>query len=1298
MVWVLLFLFMAEAIVIKIALDASDIGQATGKIRAGVKSALDSALPDAREVGRKIGNALADGMAEGLARARQLRSQLDQILSPVQRHRAAEAAETKHSQRVNEIRERAAAQQANIAARAEAQQATIRARAAADAEKDARRFAEAQARALERAKPPDSTLGFFKRYSSTIREAGESVQQFGYALTGLTTVFVGLARASVRSAIDIDKNINVLKSLTGSAEAAEKRYAALVALSAKTPGLTSNLAATLDAQLRVANVTEAAINKVLPAIGKLNAVSTLGDPQKFAQNLIQLVTQNFERTDLKELVGQSPLAGEIIKSIFGVDNATNAKAIRESAQRLGITSTEAFFDAFANAAANNPKLANVTESIGTQIDKLRDRVLVAFRPLGLAIITALTPLVEAAVPIIERLSKAFADLSPGVKQAILVAGALAAALGPLVIVLGGVLQAFGALGNIITVIAGAGGLSAIASAAAPVAAALAAIAAGAAALYLAWQNNFLGIREISASVFAELNRFATENLQYIVDFYRQNLPIFKEAIANALAAVRAFWAEHGESITRIVKETWEIVSTVISTVIRNVLDIIKLLAQVINGDLIGAFVTFAGIIKRSFDAALSVIADFSQRAFEQFKLLGKLILEAGVNLATEGFKIGYNIVSGLIQGIKSRFGDVTNTFKEMGKAAIIAAKAQLGIQSPSKVFFEIGVNTAEGYVLGLEASKNRVSVATKDLIATSIADLPDPDKILAEIRRTQREADTRRDFALDQIVPVPGFNPSAIGAETLPKTLNLQAIEDAIPPLTAAAAAVRRFGAESVFAAQSVSPLENAFTGLIDSVGGLLERGLDTLTRKLGIFGGFVKSVLGSVAQSLLGGLGGVLGGRGGIGGFIGNIFGKLFGGGQAGASGIGSFFTGGFAGGGGAASILGGGSGGGLLGSLSSALGIGPSAPRSLTSPLGDLGGLASVFRGSNPGGVGVFTQDVLTGGSQLGGSGLFGNLFSGIGFGKAPGSGGALAGALPLLGIGLGASLGTDRLTSILGGAAGGLLGVGLTAAPAILGAGGALSGLGFLAPLFSNPITAIAAAAALPAIFLLGRARQRKRDERSSGDFLQDAVDQIRDIRRQVESNELTLTVADARSLFDSQILQPFIAQINTLKTKSVRESRLKNQTVDLRNLFEKEVIPAVQAQKARVGISDKLIPEFATGGMHYGVGLALLHHGEAILNLQQQANLRAIAGNNVLQAIGVPNAPVASADGSAPAFASGGIFRASPRVDAPPTINMTVQLVVSKDEAVEILNAAAITDDGQEILVNARRNAQRNRLTR
>jgi hypothetical protein len=276
---------------------------------------------------------------------------------------------------------------------------------------------------------------------ASLRNVGPGLQTLGRTLSvGITAPIVALGIASLKSAKDLDANVNTLKAFTGSAEAAERRLAQLIKTARDTPGLTTNLALTLDAQLRVAKTTEETINRVLPAIGRLNAVSKLPDAGRFTQNLLQLITQNFERQDLKELVGQSPIAGQLITEIFNVDSPINAKAIRESAKKLGINSVDAFFAAFAEAAARNEGLASVTESIGTRFDKIVDRVQVALRPLGLAIINAIEPFVEPIATLVEELGSAFDSLSQPVKTVIIVVAGFAAALGPLSFLLGSLLQ------------------------------------------------------------------------------------------------------------------------------------------------------------------------------------------------------------------------------------------------------------------------------------------------------------------------------------------------------------------------------------------------------------------------------------------------------------------------------------------------------------------------------------------------------------------------------------------------------------------------------------------------------------------------------------------------------------------------------------------------------------------------------------------------------------------------------------------------------------------------------------------
>lgn len=63
---------------------------------------------------------------------------------------------------------------------------------------------------------------------------------------------------------------------------------------------------------------------------------------------------------------------------------------------------------------------------------------------------------------------------------------------------------------------------------------------------------------------------------------------------------------------------------------------------------------------------------------------------------------GQALVDGFIGGIKSGMDRVKGAVKDLGGAAKNALKDALGIHSPSKVFAELGANTAEGYKQGVD--------------------------------------------------------------------------------------------------------------------------------------------------------------------------------------------------------------------------------------------------------------------------------------------------------------------------------------------------------------------------------------------------------------------------------------------------------------------------------------------------------------------------------------------------------------------------------------------------------------------
>lgn len=481
----------------------------------------------------------------------------------------------------------------------------------------------------------------------------------------------------------------------------------------------------------------------------------------------------------------------------------------------------------------------------------------------------------------------------------------------------------------------------------------------------------------------------------------------------------------------------------------------------------------------------------------------------------------------------------------------------------------------------------------------------------------------------------------------------------------------------------------DAMVRVYDGVTGAIDKGIDKLTKKMGFFGSILGDILKSITRGLvnklllplfggngqgggqaaasggfnpLAGLMGVFGGgqaAAGGGGFnplagLMNIFGggnartpSFAGGGTSPISGLmgmlgGGFLTPSFAGGypmaGGG--NQGGGFGGILMQGLSALMGGGKNTSPGVNQATFGVNLLQTFMRtgklpyvaGVGPMGLPIFGNAA----APLGGkASLLGGLFGFKGFGswKAGGGlfGGSFGAALPMLGMGLGSMVGSDRLTSLLGGAAGTLLGMGLMGVPAALGAGGALSGLGFLAPLFSNPVTAIAAAVALPLIFLWGKARQRKRDETTDGANLQSAIDGIFKLRDDVTAGRIEPN--QAKDIFEKEILANYIAQVNAYKTKSVRESRLAHQVPDLRALFEKEVGAAITKIQIKKAIDQKLVPEFAVGGIVPGAKgtpqVILAHGGEIIANAQQQTPALMAAAS----AAGVPGV-------SSPASASSG----------------------------------------------------------
>ncbi len=1092
---------------------------------------------------------------------------------------------------------------------------------------------------------------------------------FGFgegAIKSIIGAFRDVASAAIESAVNIDKSRQTIAALVGSTEAANRKLRELRELASKTPGLTASLASDAFGQLKAsAGLADDSINKFLKSFGRLNAVFNIEDSKGFIRNLTQIFTQGFERADVKEAIGRVPIFEQILQNAFGTKDPDKLRKLKES----GKLTIDQYFAGLSEAIGNDARFANVRESLGVRFEKTKDTILTALAPLGDQLSDLLIPALQKISEILSGSSEGIADLARNFK---LLGGAVSAVISPVEALyqslnklLGGALP--GNLSSLVSLLVRAAG----------------ALPFGAVGGLIASAQQADDARR--ADIRARLGRVLspgqqTDLLNFISNKPGPPKPDFsssktKDGSDGAAAARQLRTAELARERSDLENQA-KIIKDINDRGLRELQDNLE-----------------AGRIstKEYYEFRLNLATDTLQTELNLLREQEKEIRsQIAVAKGAERIKLEERLGDVLTQELLKlkAIGDAsTDNLRNFKKALGPLTGPNLDLQEQVKPQDPQIIIDARQKLLDLQRqgtqfdqldSELRVrEIEIQNAINAGVLNEVDGKKVLLATQREYRDQIIAALEAQRELAEINGdlrqvgrINEQIATFQALGVELsNTQRFLRGIGSETEGIGDIfERFGRN---VANSFRSIKGVFDGLKNAVKSFFAD----------LLGNSLQGLLRQTLGALFGG-GGAAGGRaGGAIGGLGAAFGGLFGGGAATGGG---FLTGGFAGGGGAASILGGGGGGGGLGSLLGGLfgGGGLSAPGSLSLP--------SIARPTvfNPGPSNTPLGRIGGGGlgSILGG---LGNLFKGIGFGKAPGSGGALAGALPLLGLSLGAGLGgSSLLGNLLGGAGGALLGIGLTAAPAGL-AGGAL---GFLAPLFSNPITAIVGGALLPLAFLLGRSKQRAKDEATSGDYLQQAVDAIRELKSRAESGQVT--AAQARQIFDSQILGQFIQQINTIKTKSVRESRLKNQVADLRALFEKEVIPAAAAAKARGAISDKLVPEFATGGIVPGFDRgfdsvrALVRPGEMILTRQQQAAIQAMTGPGVFSAIGVPGA--GQQVGDAQAFAAGGVARAA----GPMEIVLDVQIGLSETDARQITVRGAQSADGQQLIVRTIQQARKN----
>jgi len=1187
---------------------------------------------------------------------------------------------------------------------------------------------------------------------ATLKDFGQDAAQAGARLAAaLTLPLVGFGQQAIEAALKYDKFRTTLTAIEGSADKAKTKIAELTQLAAESPGVLTSAAIGQYAQLRaIGEVTETSINKIIRATGKLGAVFDLGNQKDFTRNLVQIFQQGFERGDIKEAIGRVPIFEQLLATAFGTKDPDKLRQLKES----GALTLDSFLSGLADGVQNNPKLAGVQDSLSVRFQKLQERVQLALVPLGEQLLNILGPALTSLTALLEKLSAAFTQLNPNVQNALVIFGLVAAVVGPLVVGIGALAAAIGTIGAPVALAISAltalgtaigvayvqnlGGVSEKTAAVFGFIRSFVQEQMG--ALLAWWQQNLPVFKEAAVNVLNALRAFWQahgEQITAIVQTYLNNTVAIIQGLVRIIGDVFKLIAQ---IINGDWQGVWATAQSIVATFARAVLTVLSNLAQGVFSamKLVGSVIADAllFLVNKTFEIGGQIIQGLvngisagASLVYSKMKdlAIGALqVAKAALGISSPSKEmeiIGAFVGAGFVQGLDKAQGSVEKAIRQLVGANLKAAQDEV-----AQLTAEIGAllaATPKQFQAEAEIEQlNQLKASLRELLALrkergfsglSQADIANfgVTGALAQARINQRIQQTggRANVILDLPNLADPLEEQRRAQEVLDEKVadfanTLRITQEAASHYERALAAINNELAglddtqkEQLLyfarqkdayeqARQQAEELQRQVQGIAESVANSLTS-IFTAFVQSGFKGGLkaigneLKTFANALLKNILGGLASNI---------ANSLIGKLFGGGslQGTSASSGGGLLGGLLGGlfgapGGTAPLAGTSSGSGALGSIFGGLFGGGS---SLSVPASATGGTRGVLSAPGLSGLGSANQRG-TGGTLANLFGGVSGLFKGFGFNAKAGSAapGSLASLAPLLGLSLGVGLGgQSRLGQIVGGAGGALLGIGLTAVPTALA--GATTGLaGATAALFSNPITAAVGGVLLIGSFLLGKAKQRKADEAKVDTYWVEYMNVLKELTARVNADRINGDEALAQA---AEARSTAIDLISQIKTKSVRESRLRNQIPDVDRLFLEPLKEAVERQRKRGARVNQLIPEFAVGGIVPGIDvgrdsvLAWLRPGEVVLTKQHQALL---GGDRTFAQIGVPG------------FAQGGkvevIERFSAATASSTRLELDLNVGLRVDETGEIVVAGLRTQRGQNATVRARRINRLNR---
>ncbi|WP_424475388.1 phage tail tape measure protein [Oceanobacillus kimchii] len=449
------------------------------------------------------------------------------------------------------------------------------------------------------------------------------------------------------------------------------------------------------------------VTRVMPGLNK--AFRTWADEGKNSKDELDKVITSMQNAE------SETEALAIASEVFG---AEGAQRITTAIRNGTIPSLNEFGDTLEGNAGLIDRENERTKTMGERFQELKNNTMTALEPLGKIFLDLaerwLPPLIDA----VTKLADWFNNLSPVMQKIVVVVGAVAAAIGPFLVVLGTLIQAVAPVIAIITKMGGVMGLLLN-----PITMGIALVASLATVIIYHWDE----IWAVTQEVFTWIGEFFVTFWEWLKETWNESVEKQKQMISDAWTWISETTSSIWNGIKDFFVELWTTISEFFTETIDAIVKFIvdswqkqKEESEKKFKELSTFFTNIWNTIKETFTNVIKAVIKFVTDSWNNIKNTTSNIFSAIKSTISKWVNDWKNTITNIVNNIKNSVVKIWNNLKDttsnvFNKIGDVVSKVWNGIKNTSSSIWNGIKNTVSGVANGL---KNSISNAFNSIKST----------------------------------------------------------------------------------------------------------------------------------------------------------------------------------------------------------------------------------------------------------------------------------------------------------------------------------------------------------------------------------------------------------------------------------------------------------------------------------------------------------------------------------------------------------------------------------------------------